>query len=78
MTGHSDTLDELNKIIPLREKLLAIRRCLADLVAWYTAFVPAAKTDQLPPDWLGSLSVHAQRMLDRWDQHMVEMKVTNF
>ena len=58
----------------LREKLLSIRRCLADLVAWYTAHFSAARTDQLPPDWLGSLSAQAQRMLDKWDQHMLEMK----
>ena len=58
----------------LREKLLAIRRCLADLVAWYTALFSAGKTDQLPPAWLDSLSTQAQRMLDKWDQHMVEMK----
>lgn len=58
----------------LREKLLAVRRCLADLVAWYAAHFPAVKTDQLPPDWLDSLSAQAQRMLDKWDQHMVEMK----
>ena len=58
----------------LREQLLAVRRCLADLVAWYTGHLPAAKPDQRPPDWIGSLSAQAQRMLDKWDQHMVEMK----
>ena len=58
----------------LREQLLAVRRCLADLVAWHTAHAAAAKTGRLPPDWLESLSAQAQRMLDRWDQHMVEMK----
>ena len=62
----------------LREQLLAVRRCLADLVAWYTGHFPAAKTGQIPLDWLGSLSAQAHRMLDKWDQHMVEMKVTNF
>ena len=58
----------------LREQLLAVRRCLADLVTWYTVHLPAARTDQLPSDWLGSLSAQAQQMLDNWDQHMVEMK----
>ena len=58
----------------LREQLLAVRRCLADLVAWHTAHSPAAKTGQIPPDWLGSLSAQAQQMLDNWDQHMAEMK----
>jgi hypothetical protein len=59
----------------LREQLLAVRRDLADLAAWYDVHVPAEQTNQATRDWLESLSSQARRMLQGWDQHMHEMKV---
>lgn len=58
----------------LREQLLAVRRDLADLAAWYDVHVPAEQTDQATRDWFASLSSQARRMLEGWDQHMQEMK----
>jgi hypothetical protein len=58
----------------LREQLLAVRRDLADLAAWYDVHVPAGQYDQDTRDWLESLSSQARRMLEGWDQHMHEMK----
>jgi hypothetical protein len=58
----------------LREQLLAVRRELADLAAWYDVHVPAGQTNQATRDWLESLSSQARRMLEGWDQHMHEMK----
>ena len=57
----------------LPEQLLAVRRCLADLVACYDKHPP---TDQDDPS--ASLSAQAQRMLEEWDQHMREMKAALF
>ncbi|MEJ2558232.1 MAG: hypothetical protein P8186_18865 [Anaerolineae bacterium] len=58
----------------LREQLLAVRRDLADLAAWYDVHVPPEQTDQATRNWLESLSSQARRMLEGWEQHMHEMK----
>jgi hypothetical protein len=58
----------------LREQLLAVRRDLADLAAWYDTHGPAEHADQATGDWLESLSAQARRLLEGWDQHMHEMK----
>ena len=76
----------------LRDQLLLIRGCLADLVAFFDKLAPAdqagapadqagAPADQADPsafDWLAPLSAQTQRMLDGWDQHMREMKADPF
>ncbi len=62
----------------VREQLLAIRRSLAHLVAWYAAHWPAPHADRSSLDWLESLSVQASGMSERWDRHMYEMKATEF
>jgi hypothetical protein len=69
----------------LREQLLLVRGCLADLVAFFDKLPPAwsagAPADQADPsavDWLATLSAQTQRMLDGWDQHMREMKADPF
>jgi hypothetical protein len=58
----------------LREQLLAVRCCLAELVARYEAQLASAQDGQTAPDWLVSLSQEAHRLLRAWDQHMYEMK----
>jgi len=69
----------------LRDQLLLVRGCLADLVAFFDKLAPAdqagAPADQADPsafDWLAPLSAQTQRMLDGWDQHMREMKADPF
>ena len=57
----------------LREQLLAVRRCLAALVAWYDSHLAPT---QAVPDWLISLSEEAHTLLRAWDQHMYEMKAS--
>jgi len=58
----------------LGEQLLAVRRSLADLVAWYQTHLPVTQSDSIAYDWLASLSAQIDGMLERWDQHMDEMK----
>jgi hypothetical protein len=58
----------------LHKQLLAIRRGLADLVAWYSPHLAAPTTY----DWLAPLSMQAEHMLAGWDQHLREMKAANF
>jgi hypothetical protein len=61
----------------VREQMLAVRRSLSHLVAWYSARLPAPRADHTGLDWLESLSAQANGMLERWDRHMVEMKATD-
>jgi hypothetical protein len=65
-----DVLEERS----LHKQLLAIRRGLADLVAWYSPHLVAPTTY----DWLAPLSAQAEHMLVGWDQHLREMKAANF
>jgi hypothetical protein len=60
----------------LREQLLAVRHCLAKLVARYDSQLAPAQAGQAAPDWLLSLSQEAHRLLQAWDQHMYEMKAS--
>lgn len=61
----------------LREQLLAVRHCLAQLVARYDSQLAPAPAGQATPDWLLSLSQEAHRMLKAWDQHLYEMKASS-
>ena len=62
----------------LRDQLLVVRRCLADLVAFFDKLPPADQADPSTLDWLAPLSAQTQRMLEGWDQHMHEMKADPF
>lgn len=69
----------------LRDQLLVVRRCLADLLAFFDRHPPAdqagAPADQSDPgtlDWLATLSAQTQRMLEGWDRHIREMKAALF
>jgi len=69
----------------LRDQLLVVRRCLADLVAFFDKLPPAdqagAPADQTDPgalDWPASLSAQTQRVLEKWDQHLRELKAAAF
>jgi hypothetical protein len=58
------------------DKLLIVRRSLADLAVFYDEHLPADQLDPGDRDWLASLSAQTRRMLDEWDQHMREIKAT--
>lgn len=60
----------------LREQLLTVRRCLANLVAWYDGQLAPTQAGQATPEWFTSLSEEARRLLRAWDQHMYEMKAS--
>jgi hypothetical protein len=60
----------------LREQLLAVRRCLADLVAWYDSHLALTQADEVTSGSLISLSEEANSLLRAWDQHMYEMKAS--
>ncbi len=68
----------IREVLALRspgDQLLAVRRSLADLVAWYETHPPTAQADPATRDLLASLSAQAHRMLEGWDRHLDEMKV---
>ncbi|GAB4530569.1 MAG: hypothetical protein Kow0063_08860 [Anaerolineae bacterium] len=50
-------------------QLQVVRKCLADIVAWYTAHQDAGV-------WLASLAAQTQELLDAWDHGMREVKAT--
>ena len=56
----------------LRDQLLAVRRSLADLVAWHEAHLPGG-ADLDTEDLLVSSLAQTRHMVDQWDQHMAEM-----
>jgi len=60
----------------LRDQLFIVRRCLADLVAFYDKHAPADQADPSAFDWPASLSAQTQRILEEWDQHLRELKAT--
>ncbi len=62
----------------LRDQLLVVRRCLADLVAFYDKHAPADQADPSALDWPASLSAQTQRILEEWDQHLRELKAALF
>lgn len=62
----------------LRDQLLIVRRCLADVVASYHELAPADQADPDAPHGPASLSAQAQRILEEWDQHLRELKVALF
>jgi len=67
----------IREVLALRalgDQLLVVRRCLADLVAWYDAHMPATPAAPTAQALLASLTAQTCRMLDRWDRHMDEMK----
>ncbi len=66
---------ELLALRALRDQLLMVRSCLADLVAWQTAYLPddADPAMKAIRDSLESSIAQTRAMHDRWDQHLAEM-----
>jgi hypothetical protein len=67
----------MREVLALRslgDQLFAVRRSLADLVAWYQAHAAADHADPASHDLLASLSAQAHRMLEGWDRHIEEMR----
>ena len=66
------SIRELLALRALRDQLLAVRRSLADLVAWHEAHLPGG-ADLATEDLLASSLAQTRHMVDQWDQHMAEM-----
>jgi hypothetical protein len=58
----------------LHDQLLVVRRCLADLLAFFDRHPPANQAGPSALDWLVPLSAQTRRMSEGWDRHMREMK----
>ncbi len=57
----------------LYDQMLAVRRCLVDLVEWYEAHLPLLQAGYGSYEWLTTISDEAQRILNEWDRQMAEM-----
>ncbi len=63
---------ELLALRALRDQLLMVRSCLADLVTWHASHLPD-DADPAMKDLLAPPLAQTRHMLDRWDQHMADM-----